>query len=439
MISASATTILHSRQVRYKNDKSVEQAINELYEKAEQCKRQEMTKIGCSGCTKLKSLRSTGTQYIDTGVKDDVDLKFLIDAKINDNVNSKDVAFFGGWSGTEYSLLCANAKINGWIIQWAKNYTTVSTKDNNRHIHVLDLINKVYSIDDVSYNITSSIESKSDGTIFVYAANNSGSLLRLTSMNLYKFQIWKENTLIRDYIPVLDSDNIPCLFDKVSKTKFYNQGSGEFSYFISSRKYDLYDILGDGYYEINYLESTGTQYIDTGFVSNTPEAGYYVKYQNSKNHSGDDAVMGVLNPSRSIGTNSSKPWVAWKQSDNGLDYILQDTVLQTDIVESWLNYENNGKSEIKVNGTTQVSGNLPLITSSNNKSCYIFSVPLNSYFPYGYGNADGVRVYKAQITLNEELVRDYIPVLDSDNIPCLFDKVSKTCFYNKGTGEFLYG
>ena len=37
VVSASATTILHSRQVRYKNDKSVEQVINELYQKAEQC------------------------------------------------------------------------------------------------------------------------------------------------------------------------------------------------------------------------------------------------------------------------------------------------------------------------------------------------------------------------------------------------------------------
>ena len=38
VVTASATTvrILHSRQVRYKNDKSVEQAINELYEKADE-------------------------------------------------------------------------------------------------------------------------------------------------------------------------------------------------------------------------------------------------------------------------------------------------------------------------------------------------------------------------------------------------------------------
>ena len=39
VVTASATTakILHSRQVRYKNDKSVEQAINELYQKAIEC------------------------------------------------------------------------------------------------------------------------------------------------------------------------------------------------------------------------------------------------------------------------------------------------------------------------------------------------------------------------------------------------------------------
>ena len=43
------------------------------------------------------------------------------------------------------------------------------------------------------------------------------------------------------------------------------------------------------------------------------------------------------------------------------------------------------------------------------------------------------------MTLNDTLVRDYIPVLDANDRPCLFDKVSKTCFYNQGKGEFLYG
>ena len=43
------------------------------------------------------------------------------------------------------------------------------------------------------------------------------------------------------------------------------------------------------------------------------------------------------------------------------------------------------------------------------------------------------------IKKNENIVRDYIPVIDSSKRPCLFDKVDKKCYYNQGSGEFLYG
>ena len=48
-------------------------------------------------------------------------------------------------------------------------------------------------------------------------------------------------------------------------------------------------------------------------------------------------------------------------------------------------------------------------------------------------------MYYCKITNNNALIRDYIPVIDSSNRPCLFDKVEKICYYNQGTGEFLYG
>ncbi len=44
-----------------------------------------------------------------------------------------------------------------------------------------------------------------------------------------------------------------------------------------------------------------------------------------------------------------------------------------------------------------------------------------------------------KIYSNNKLVRDFIPVLDEDNKPCLYDKVEKKYYYNQGTGEFLYG
>jgi len=40
---------------------------------------------------------------------------------------------------------------------------------------------------------------------------------------------------------------------------------------------------------------------------------------------------------------------------------------------------------------------------------------------------------------NGILIRDFIPVLDKDDVACMYDKVSGEFFYNKGTGQFIAG
>ena len=67
---------------------------------------------------------------------------------------------------------------------------------------------------------------------------------------------------LRDFQPVLDSNNIPCLLDKINNKFYYNKGTGSFTYGgIQTPK--------DGYTEVEYIESNGTQYIDTGVVPNS--------------------------------------------------------------------------------------------------------------------------------------------------------------------------
>lgn len=62
----------------------------------------------------------------------------------------------------------------------------------------------------------------------------------------------------------------------------------------------------------------------------------------------------------------------------------------------------------------------------------------NSYGDSGMTNQTW-RVYYCKIWDNGTLIRDFIPVLDENSVPCLYDKVSETYFYNQGTGGFIYG
>ncbi len=49
-----------------------------------------------------------------------------------------------------------------------------------------------------------------------------------------------------------------------------------------------------------------------------------------------------------------------------------------------------------------------------------------------------MKLYSCKIYENGNLIRYYLPALDLNNIPCLYDVVNDKTYYNAGTGEFLY-
>lgn len=56
---------------------------------------------------------------------------------------------------------------------------------------------------------------------------------------------------------------------------------------------------------------------------------------------------------------------------------------------------------------------------------------------YGYNAPTACRVYCYQQKRDGELIIDLIPVLDENNVACMYDKVSNNYFY--GVGEFIAG
>lgn len=55
-----------------------------------------------------------------------------------------------------------------------------------------------------------------------------------------------------------------------------------------------------------------------------------------------------------------------------------------------------------------------------------------------YGDK-GIKFYYLKIYEGETLVKDFIPVLDTNNNPCMYEKIGKTFHYNTGEGEPTYG
>lgn len=73
---------------------------------------------------------------------------------------------------------------------------------------------------------------------------------------------------------------------------------------------------------------------------------------------------------------------------------------------------------------------------------------INTYSPYIYlfaynaaGNAqnkDGLRLFYFDSTITSPHLK-MLPTLDSNGVPCMFDKVTRKPFYNSGTGQFIVG
>ena len=107
----------------------------------------------------------------------------------------------------------------------------------------------------------------------------------------------------------------------------------------------------------------------------------------------------------------------------GLDGMLSgNNAIEIDWNKNVINYSIDGKN-------TQTLK----VESNNFKPCNMY------LFGSGKTSVGVMRLYYLQIYDNDILVRDFIPVLDEDGIPSLYDSVENKFYYNVGTGEFVAG
>lgn len=126
--------------------------------------------------------------------------------------------------------------------------------------------------------------------------------------------------ILRDFQPVLDN-NIPCLLDKINNKFYYNKGTGSFTYGgIQTPK--------DGYTEVEYIESNGTQYIDTGVVPNSnTDIDMTCRACDYSDYISDGLILnldGINNTRRGHKSDTT----VWEDlSGNGLDFDLHNVTI----------------------------------------------------------------------------------------------------------------
>ena len=375
-----------------------------------------------AGYQEVEYIESTGTQWIDLNLyATDVGSWELEGAftKIPTATKFEGNGSFGNVDN-RFDIGVYNNKF--WIAIGVQNNTI--TADYNKHYFKLDKINekayldsRILSFSPVNW-LTQTKKMRLFGRTF-YIGNDDDQYC--ASMKCYSNKMYdNNNNLIMNLIPCLDTHSVPCMYDTVSKQTFYNQGTGEFSYPIDEK-----------YTPVEYLESTGTQYIDTRYYPNnlTDVECKFMYSQFTSNTA--SSVFGV------------------RESDGSVNQFLMSVF--------------NGALWI-VNGlnNTSISGITPLVnteyilritpqkaywngTEILNMNKSIANCPNYSMFMFGRNAKNGLannpmfgKVYYLKIYEEGRIIRDYIPVIDSSGRPCLYDKVEDKFYYNEGSREFLY-
>lgn len=179
--------------------------------------------------------------------------------------------------------------------------------------------------------------------------------------------------------------------------------------------------LPSGYTELEYIESTGTQYIDTG-VEISEKTGLSFDYQQNNDTVGcicgcdlDWLSSGIIivNNIISFGSSSSN-------SNLGLNDGIKHNISLTNAV-----FKKD--EEIIFTG----DGNF----NSNGISFCIFSLNRNGTMQ----EYSTIKIWFFKIYNDNILVRNYVPCKNSVGIVGFYDLVSGSFFGNSGTGSFIAG
>ena len=246
-----------------------------------------------SGYTRLEYIEGTGTQYIDTGVKPDSTMRVKVSF---DPVSTRDTFIFGarpsGNSSDLFALLHA-ASPDSLRDDWGNEKTSVplSSVPISGTIDVDKNANKTTF--NGSYVVTHGESTwSSQYNLYVFSCNENGVAKQPTKARVRAFDMWKSGEKVRGLVPARRaSDGAVGMYDTVGGTFLGNLGSGAFKagpevatttvdgaegavvtlkqFSVASSKLGgggeqpPASPLPSGYTQLEYIEGTGTQYIDT--------------------------------------------------------------------------------------------------------------------------------------------------------------------------------
>ena len=187
--------------------------------------------------------------------------------------------------------------------------------------------------------------------------------------------------------------------------------------------------LPSGYTQIDYIESSGTQYIDTGFKPNQDTKFVIDCYFLESNTGTDHHIASVNNSSQyyALRAKADLTGFAHRYYNTALANVASDSLYgrHTFVRDKNKTSIDSGTQTTATYGTFQITNTLPI-------SCFKNASGATSGF-------SKLRIYSCYIYDNGTLVRDFVPCKNSGGVAGLYDLVNGVFYTDAAGGSFAAG
>lgn len=193
--------------------------------------------------------------------------------------------------------------------------------------------------------------------------------------------------------------------------------------------------LPSSYTAVDYLQSTGTQWIEMG-VAPSQNTKTVLKIKINEFTNKGASLIG----SRS-GLNSDDQFTTYLDDYDGTRFLFRMDARPEAI--SWKGLTTDKIYIVTLSGTemkAELEDGTAVFSKTFSVHDFTSTVTMALFRAKGVGGTyfQG-RIYSCKHYSGDELIQDFVPCLDSAGVPCMYDLVEKKTFYNQGTGSFTWG
>ena len=442
---------------------------------------------------RVEYIESTGTgsgqgkQYINTGfVPSPSGFKVNVIFSQSSSNYSTGAFVYGAYDSTNgykpsLYVYASTRKLGVYSNSGGVNTNITSELDTENDVTITTSGSSVtYDINGATGTITNSYNPLDNETPITICTSYVGNTYILRC-RIRRFRVYDENNVLaRDMFPCYrKSDNKTGMYDLVTKTFYPNLATDEYDTgsnldnidkiyhgtdlvfeqgFIREQQsvppitttheaigkdlkdYHIYGNSGVGYLpneyqQVEYIESDGTQYINTGLEGKN---GYTfetkIKYTDFPNSYSYVAGFGTSSSNRIYFIRGQKSGLTDGWTFDGDSHNLPSVSIVADTEYVYKSIMESGNQKLYRNNILLDSATRSDTNSYGN--VWLFATDYN-HSPNG---ASACKMYYAKFTFNGELVRNFIPCYrKSDNVAGMYDTITKSFYSSLGSNAFTKG